>query len=200
MLVTYIENQPPAELLKSLQDKILVVYAGTLEHYQGIDIVISAFPQVIQAIPHTHLLIVGGTKEQVDHYSSLADRYGIGLHCTFTGRVPQSLAQYYSNHAQVQISSRVSGTNTPLKVYEQIARGIPLVATNIYSHTQVLSEEVAFLVKPEAPSMAQGIIAALAVDGDGQRRATNAQQLYEQRYSRQVYTRKMKQLLDYIAS
>lgn len=187
------------ELIQSLSGKRLIVYAGTLESYQGIDILIRGFKLVIEVEPNAFLLIVGGTPEQVCCYSDLAKECGSQQACLFTGRVAPSLAKFYSDHAEVQISSRVSGTNTPLKIYEQLARGIPIVATNIYSHTQVLSEDVAFLVEPEPRDMARGIITALQSETESQRRATNAQQLYEVRYSRKVYKEKMKKLLELVS-
>ena len=45
----------------------------------------------------------------------------------------------------VVTSPRVEGNNTPLKIYEQLASGVPLVATEVLSHTQVLSKEQCFL-------------------------------------------------------
>ncbi len=189
-----------SEIKKSLVEKIIVVYAGTLEPYQGIEILLQAFKYVVKEEHDAFLLIVGGTKEQVEYYSNLAERYDLGEYCTFTGRVSQSLAKYYANNAHVQVSPRISGTNTPLKVYQQLASGIPLVATNIYSHTQVLDEEVAFLVEPEPRDMASGILAALREKVDSKRRTTNAQRLYEQRYSRKVYKDKMRCLLQYLTS
>jgi glycosyltransferase involved in cell wall biosynthesis len=187
-------------LPESCQGKRLIVYAGTLEPYQGIEILIRAFKTVIETATDTILLIVGGTETQVKHYSNLAEQFGISDHCIFTGRVPQILAKAYTRHAHVQISSRISGTNTPLKIYEQLSKDIPLVATNIYSHTQVLNPDVAFLVEPQPQDMARGILAALDPNGDGRQKAQNAQQLYQQKYSRSVYTQKMKNLLDYVIS
>ena len=187
-----------ANLLESCANQRLIVYAGTLESYQGIDVLIGAFGYVAEQDPDTVLLVVGGTPEQVKYYSGMASECGIADKCIFTGRVPQAQAKYYASHADVQISSRVSGTNTPLKVYEQLSRPIPLVATDIYSHTQVLDNEVAFLVQPTARDMARGILEALRPDGEGQRRAANAQRLYEREYSRKVYTEKMRKLLDFV--
>lgn len=198
MLATASDRQHSTDLLNSLAGKRIIVYAGTLESYQGIDILIQAFKYVIEAMDNTILLVVGGTEAQVKYYSSLAHQCGLNEHCVFTGRVPQFVAKSYASRADVQISSRVSGTNTPLKVYEQLSRAIPLVATKIYSHTQVLNDDVAFLVEPEPQDMARGILAALAPHGEGQQKATNAQRLYEQQYSRTVYTDKMKTLLDYV--
>jgi glycosyltransferase involved in cell wall biosynthesis len=82
-----------------------------------------------------------------------------------------------------------------LKIYEQLASGIPLVATNIYSHTQVLNEQVAVLVEPEPKSLARGILAALRADGDVGELVNNAKKLYEEAYSRKAYEAKMTELL-----
>ena len=119
--------------------KPLIIYAGTLEVYQGIDLLINGFTKALSEIPNARLLIAGGNPDQVIHYRALADRVGSGDRCLFTGRVPQRQAKYYNSIADVIVSPRQSGTNTPLKVYEQLQSGVPLVATDIYSHTQVLN-------------------------------------------------------------
>ena len=46
-------------------NKRVVTYAGTLEAYQGVDILIRAFKRVAAKIADAHLLIVGGTAIQV---------------------------------------------------------------------------------------------------------------------------------------
>jgi glycosyltransferase involved in cell wall biosynthesis len=79
-----------------------------------------------------------------------------------------------------------------------LARGIPIVATNTYSHTQVLDDDVAFLVEPNPSSMAAGILEALNPDGNGKCKATNAQHLYEQKYSRKIYKDKIRYLLNHL--
>lgn len=183
-------------LVNHWEQKRLVIYAGTLEPYQGIDILIRAFSLALEQQPDLFLLIVGGTPQQVERYSLLAQKLGLSRHCTFTGRVSPNEAKYYVSQAAVQISSRISGQNTPLKVYEQLANGIPLVATNIHSHTQVLHEDVAFLVEPKPEDMAAGILAALKSDGKSQLKAMRAKQLYEQKYSRQVYQEKFQQVME----
>ena len=62
----------------------------------------------------------------------------------------------------VVVSPRSRGTNTPLKIYEILASGIPLVATRIESHTQVLSRAICFLADPEPAALARAIESALA--------------------------------------
>lgn len=177
----------------------LVVYAGTLEPYQGIDILVKAFSIVAKKEPNALLLIAGGNETQVSSYSDLARNLGIEKQCIFTGRVPQSVAKYYTRLASVLVSPRSEGTNTPLKVYEQLASGIPLIATRIYSHTQVLNDRVAFLVEPEPKDFARGILTVFKDRDKACRIAANGMKLYEEKYSRKVYVRKIKQLLELLA-
>ena len=194
------KNNKHQQIFQSLAQKRLVIYAGTLEPYQGIDILLRAFPLVLQQQPDLFLLIVGGTPEQVKYYFDLAQQLGISIHCAFTGRISPNAAKDYISKAAVQISSRISGQNTPLKVYEQLSNGIPIVATNIYSHTQVLNEDVAFLVEPKPESMAEGILAALAPSCDSKLKAARAKQLYEQKYSRTIYKEKLQQVIETVVN
>jgi len=179
-------------------NKKLIVYAGTLEKYQGIDILINSFPFVVEKEPDALLLIMGGNEKQVDYYKNLAESNRVKDKIIFTGRIPQHLVKKYNKLAKVLVSPRSEGTNTPLKVYEQIASGIPLVATNIYSHTQVLDNNVSFLVDPEPKAFAEGIIQALKNENLKEQKVANAKKLYEVKYSREVYSKKLKQVFEYI--
>ena len=169
----------------------LIVYAGTLEPYQGIDILLPAMKIVCRHRKRAKLLIVGGTPEQVCEYEQLADRLGIRSAVTFSGQVPHQVALKLIRLATVQVSPRSTGTNTPLKIYAQLASGIPLVATNIYSHTQTIDQSVAFLVDPTAESMAQGLLKALNSKETAHQIAQAAQHHYQKTYSRPVYKQKM---------
>jgi glycosyltransferase involved in cell wall biosynthesis len=173
----------------------LVVYAGTLEAYQGIDLVLEAVQILAPTAPELRVIFLGGTADQVAHYRERARDFGVSEICTFAGRVPQETARSWIARSVVQLSSRTSGTNTPLKVYEQLASGVALVATNIYSHTQVLDERVALLVDPEPRPFANGLARALADPTLRKELATAAQQCYAERYSRDRYRSKMSALL-----
>lgn len=176
--------------------KRFIVYVGTLEAYQGIDILIKAFKRAAAEAKDAFLIIVGGNEGQVKYYLELAKNLGLGDNVHFAGSVPQILAKNYCKRASVFVSPRSDGTNTPLKIYEQLASGIPLVATNIYSHTQVLNDNVAFLVKPEPIDMANGILKALNINQDRCNVSVNAKKLYDRKYSRPVYEEKVRQVLE----
>jgi glycosyltransferase involved in cell wall biosynthesis len=178
------------------EDRPLVLYAGTFESYQGLDVAIAAFAKVRVERPDAFLVLLGGTPAQVEEKRALVQRLGLEEHSLLPGSVPKAVVHDVQRRAEVLLSPRSEGTNTPLKIYEQLASGIPLVATRIPSHTQVLSDAVCFLVEPEPDSMAQGILAAL---GDAERREAvvrGALALYQEKYSRSVYVAKMKRLLE----
>ncbi len=183
------------ELVQLPVDRQFFVYAGTLEHYQGIGLLIQAFRLVLKSCPQSYLIIVGGTPEQVEKYNQLAVDEGIMGDSCFTGRVPQKNAIEYTSLAGVQVSPRTEGTNTPLKIYQQLASGIPLVATDIYSHTQVLDRNVAFLAAPEPLPFAEAMISAISEPDKAHRVTENALRLYEENYSRKRYVDKLRELL-----
>ena len=173
-----------------------ILYAGTFECYQGIDMLIKAFAKVVKERPDVEMLLVGGTPPQVDAMKRLATEHGLDGSCVFTGRVPKSQAMAYVDTADVLVSPRTEGTNTPLKVYEQLASGKPLVATNIWSHRQVLSEKVCFLVDPTPGAFAKGMLEALDSGPKARTIVAAAQRLYETAYSRPAYEQKIRRLLE----
>ena len=178
------------------RDRPIVVYAGTFEAYQGIGLLLRAFASVRSRLPDAFLLLVGGTREQVKTYRDLASELGLGDDVRFTGRVDPASAERYVQSATVLTSPRTKGTNTPLKIYRLLASGAPLVATRITSHTQVLGEEVCFLVEPDPESMADGIVAALEDTTRRDRVVRGATELYRNRYAPEAYRQKMQLLLE----
>ncbi len=179
-------------------DHPVILYAGTFEAYQGIDILVRAFAKVHAMRPEVRLVLAGGTDAQVGDMRALAESLGLAEACVFTGRVSKTEALRFTQSAQVLVSPRVHGTNTPLKVYEQLASGKPLVATRIWSHTQVLDDQVCFLVEPEPDSMATGLLQAIERPADAAARARNAQALYAREYARPIYVQKIRRLLEIV--
>jgi glycosyltransferase involved in cell wall biosynthesis len=177
----------------------VILYAGTFEAYQGIDVLVRAFARVLERRPDARLLLVGGADEQVARIRSLVAELGLADQCVLTGRVSKTKALEYTRAAQVLVSPRLHGTNTPLKIYEQLASGKPLVATRIWSHTQVLDDGVCYLVDPEPESMSEGLLQALDDLSRTREKANNARALYEREYSRPIYERKIKRLLEIVA-
>lgn len=176
-----------------------VVYAGTFEPYQGIDLLLKAFALVCKQVPAAQLVMAGGTPEQISAARKVAQDAGLQSNCIFAGRVTKGEAMRLTRSATVLVSPRLHGTNTPLKIYEQLASGKAIVATKIWSHTQVLTDEVCVLVEPQPEDLARGLALALHDDELRASLGRGAMALYEREYSRPIYEQKIVRLLELVS-
>ena len=177
----------------------VILYAGTFEAYQGVDLLVAAFARVLRQNPAARLLLIGGTGEQVAQMRNLADSLGLGETCVMTGHLPRATVIGYVAPARIVVSMRLHGNNTPLKIYELMASGRPLVATRVYAHTQVLDDSVCFLADPDADSLAECLLRVLGDRAEAARRSANALERYQRDYTRTAYEAKIRRLLDMIA-
>jgi len=167
----------------------VVLYTGTFEAYQGLEMLIDAAARLAGTHPDARVLIVGGDPAQVAAASALAAARHAG-NVIFTGQQPAREIPAFVATAAVLASPRIRGTNTPLKIYSYLRSGTPIVATNLLTHTQVLSPDVARLVPPEAGPFATAVGALLDDPAAGRTLADAARRLSDARYSREVYLRR----------
>jgi len=184
----------------SINGHRVILYAGTFEPYQGLDLLVHAAKEIIPAYKNVRFLCVGGDKIQIGKIKSLAGQYGVSEYFVFPGTVTPEAVQSFFKIASILISPRISGTNTPLKIYSYLRSGLPIVATRIVSHTQVLNEDVALLVDPHPVSVGRGILRLLTDEGLGKRLAENALRLAENDYSADAYYRKMAEVLSFLSA
>lgn len=175
-----------------LQGNAVVLYTGTLEPYQGVDLLLRGFASVVVRRPHARLLIVGGQVGQIEYYRRLAAKLPIADAVMFTGPVhPRRIADFL-RAADVIVSPRSRGTNTPLKIYGYLRSGRPLVATALRTHTQILDSEVACLVPPSAAGLAEGIERVLDDRAFGERLASAACRRAAERFSDANYVARVR--------
>ena len=186
------------EWLRSRHPERIIAYAGTLEVYQGIDMLLEAFSRLATQVPQSSLLVVGGSPREVEHFRGLAEQLELGDAVHFTGQLPQPEAQRLIILAGVAISPRITGTNAPMKIYQLMADGIAIVATRIESHTQILNDDIAILSNVGTVELADAMVRALS-DREGARAmGRRAQQWYREQYSKTIYTTKMLKLLSLV--
>jgi glycosyltransferase involved in cell wall biosynthesis len=178
-----------------LADGPVVVYTGTLEGYQGLELLIAAVPRVLESVTGARLVVVGGTEHQIAALRRLATDLAVADAVRFVPTVPPDQVSLYHKLADVLVTTRSRGTNTPLKVYQYLRSGRPIVATDIRSHTQVLDPSVAELVGLDPGAIAAGISRVLLDPVRGQALATAAARLAEERYSEAQYMRSLENLL-----
>jgi len=170
----------------------IVLYAGNFEPYQGIPLLIEAFAQVRS---RAVLLIVGGVKAEHDAARKMAEKLGAGGRIAFVEKVAPRKVPLYVAASDVLVSPRVSGTNTPLKIYSFLKAGKPFVATRLWTHTQVLDDSVAVLADPNPESFAAGLTDALETE-EAQTRAREAKRRADRDYIYPRYLEKITEALN----
>jgi glycosyltransferase involved in cell wall biosynthesis len=174
-----------------LADKRVVLYTGTFETYQGLDLLTDAFRRVADSMPSAHLVMVGGRPAQVDSMRSRVEALGLDGRVSLVGTVHPSQIPAYLDAADLIVSPRASGTNTPLKIYGYLRSGVALVATDIFSHTQALTPDIAMLVPPTPEGLEDGIRRLLEDDALRQKIADTARRHADAHYSDQAYIDKV---------
>ena len=163
----------------------LVLYTGTFEAYQGLDLLIEATALLGRSHPDARVLVVGGTDAQVEDARQQAD--GTGGRLIFAGQRPAGEMPGFVAACDILVSPRTSGTNTPLKIYSYLRSGRPIVATRLRTHTQVLDSATALLVPPRPEALAGGLARLIDDPGERTRLAAAARALADARYSRESY-------------
>lgn len=173
----------------------LILYTGTFEAYQGLDLLFAAAALIHARRPEARLILAGGRPDQVEHARRQAAAAGCGEMVQFAGQRPAEQIPAFLDAADVLVSPRSSGTNTPLKIYQYLRAGRPIVATRLLTHTQVLDDEVAVLTEATAEAFAAGVLAALDDPLRARAVGARARAMAETKYSYENYLARTRQAL-----
>ena len=178
----------------NLEGRLPIVYTGTYERYQGLDMALESVSLVAKQFPNVIFLFVGAKAQQAQFWTAKAERMNIQDHVLFLNVVAPEESMVYLAYAAVLISPRLNGTSTPLKIYSYLHAGKPIVATAITSHTQVLSHENAVLVEPNKHAFAYGIMKVLRDPEFAHQIGQNALRYAQEKFNYQSYMAKVGQI------
>jgi glycosyltransferase involved in cell wall biosynthesis len=194
-----LDAAPDSELTETLRRRWsfdglpVALYTGTLEDYQGLPMMVSAIADLVARGVAVRLVIVGGRTDQQASLRGLADRSDLGDRVLVAGSLPAETVPSALRAADVLVSPRASGSNTPLKLFSYIASGRPVLATDIESHSQILDSNCAELVTPDAEGLAAGLERLLAAPEVARKMAVAAQAVSDRDYSIAEYVRRVAQ-------
>lgn len=125
-------------------NKFTIGFVGTMKPWHGLPTLVDAFAQLHHRHPHTRLLIVGDGPERSRLEADLIDR-GIGDAVQFIGKVPPSEVPGYLASMDVAVAPYPDHPDfyfSPLKVYEYMAAGLPIVASRIGQISTLIEDGV----------------------------------------------------------
>jgi glycosyltransferase involved in cell wall biosynthesis len=177
-------------------DAPVILYSGTFEAYQGLVELIAAIPMVRARIPQATFVLVGadranGLATQEPAASLLREGALLVIE-----RQPRPEMAAFLRMADVLVSPRAYGGNLPLKVFDYLAAGRPIVATDIPTHRTVLTEERALLVAPETEALAVGILRLLKDDREAARLGRAAEGYAREHLGWHAFVRSVNEIYD----
>lgn len=172
------------------------LYIGNLERYQGIDLLLESFALLAQRHSELHLAVIGGSPTHIAGYQEKTAALGILPRVHLLGRRPISHLNAYLSQANALVSPRTKGNNTPMKIYSYLHSGVPVVATKLPTHTQVMDDDTSFL----GDATVEGYAAALARAYEDPEAArvvgARARTLAESRYTFSQFEQTLNQIYD----
>lgn len=177
------------------EDRQVVVYAGNLERYQGIDLLLAGFAQAVREEPSLALVLIGGSASDVERYRDRASELGVAGSAHVVGPRPVPHLRHYLEQADMLVSPRIAGTNTPMKIYSFLDAGVPLLATRLKTHLQVLDDEIARLFEPTPAGLSAALVELARDPSRRSRLAAAAARRVRERYSTEAYERKAHRIL-----
>lgn len=183
-LLSLAERQLLRTRLDVPSDKILLVHTGSL--YKG---GAELFEHILRPFGEEAVLIhIGGTSNEVTEWRKYFAARSI-KNILMTPHQPHEVARSYQAAAHFLVflnteNSPVYWCTSPLKLFEYMASGTPIIASNLGSVSEVLSTSNAFCFLPhDVDSIHSAVQMARRNPGEAQRRADNARRDVEQIYS-----------------
>lgn len=155
-------SQDGSKSMPHLRDELqikdlIVMYVGNLESYQGIDLLLESFKLALGEGRGT-LVIIGGGVLDIGKYREKAACMGIQRNVHFLGPKPVGELYGYLSQADILISPRIKGANTPMKLFSYLHSGKPVLATDLETHTQILTDQVAMLASPNPEAFSKALM------------------------------------------
>ncbi|NJL44600.1 MAG: glycosyltransferase [Leptolyngbyaceae cyanobacterium SM2_3_12] len=143
-------NQWRERLLAGKYNK-LVVYAGALHEFKGVDLLLGIADQ----FPEVKFVLAGGPEAQHNHYAQRVRELNLG-NVELTGFLAQRDLAYLLQAADALAHPHLLGQaatfTSPLKLFDYLAAGPPIVATRIPSLEQwLLARWIAAWCEPNQP-------------------------------------------------
>lgn len=145
-------KQNPDDELQGLVDGDFIVgFLGSLKPWHGVEILIESFAEFSAQHKNAKLLIVGGRSRSIRTLQTKCRRLGLDGRVLFTGAVSYEAIPSLLNRADVLVAPypEVPGFYfSALKVFEYMAMGKAIIASDIGQIPDILSHEKSALLVP----------------------------------------------------
>lgn len=165
-------------------DVYVCLYTGkftTMNMSKGLDESISAVGKLVDQRKNILLLAVGGTPQELERYASK-----VGPNVRLLGHQPQATLGKFYTVADLLLmpfpyTEHYAYYMSPLKLFEYLMSGVPMVVTDLPSVREIVSESSAIIAKPgDVDSLEASIRQAIDQPEEARKRALEAKRISAQ--------------------
>ncbi len=185
------------EALSLPSDGQVLTYTGLTFSYRALDLLLKALGMLVPRFPALRLELVGGRPAEIAALHEQARALGVEDRVHFWGTIPRTEVPRHLGAADVLvIPGTVSGASaSPLKMFEYMAMGRPIVCVDIPALREVLDDDSAYFFPPgDAPALSRAIESALARPQEARVKGERARL----RASAYTYGRRAERLLEIV--
>lgn len=149
--------------------RYFVGFIGTFFPHQGLDTLITCAPNVIESVPNVLFLLVGDGRIR-SRLEAHIDEKGVSTYFLLTGSVAPEKVVRYINAMDICVAPFTKARNeeiglSPLKVYDYLACGKPVIASDIKGVGDlILHNNLGIAVPPDNPVELANAIKTLLLD------------------------------------
>lgn len=174
-----------------LQDNCVIGFLGTFQPWYGLENLIAAFSQIVQKAPQARLLMVGDGLVRSDLEQQVKDA-GLQDAVLFTGYVAHDEVPRYLGCFDIAVAAfrelDIDFCGSPIKLFEYMAAGRAIVASNIGQIPEIVTHERdALLVEPGDIDGLAAAVVRLVNKPDLRKQLGAAAQVEGRKYSWEAY-------------
>jgi glycosyltransferase involved in cell wall biosynthesis len=172
-------------------------FVGSFYRYQGLATLLEAFARIHDRRPSTRLLMIGEGEEATALFEQATQR-GLSSWITWAGRVEYTRVPIWIGAMNVCVAPFCGdrGETSPVKVFDYLACGKPVVASAIPSVTALFSRaNGVVLVQPDqVDALAEAVLDLLACPDEACRLGREGRAFVEQRFGWDAIVRTLRDL------
>lgn len=133
----------PVEVI-DISQPIQLIYIGTVSQARGRDVMLESMAILAKDNVNVHLTIIGACEQQLDFCKQRLLELGIVNYVTLVGRISGEGIPKFLMQADIGIclweNNHWNEFNPPTKLFEYLAAGLPVLASNIRTHTRYIQD------------------------------------------------------------
>jgi glycosyltransferase involved in cell wall biosynthesis len=176
-----------ASVTTRINEKFVILYTGTFVKIQNIDLLYDMMS--VLPVEKFELIVVGGNEKEIEREKLKIKEKALENKIRLIPRQEQIDLKKYYDLADVVVSPREYGHDTPMKIFDYLNFGKCILATDMPVHTEILNNDVAFLVKPTPGSFASKMLELREKPELIKQKEAKARTCFEENFSFEIMVR-----------